>query len=487
MGEWFEKIKAKVMELVGKITGKKATPEVPLITTVAKEYEINLVPDVKLQMIKAQKMRNLVLFICIVVSAVSVGAVLVLFSIKGGQDIAMTVQDAKLGKMSEKLAGYDELGNLVTIQSQLEKLGELGNEKTVPSRVFGALNATLPTGGDSVRFSELRIDLETGILRLEAQADAKVAPLIDYRVLESFKKGVSLATYDYGQYKDALGADIPSWCIKESDGNGAAYKSGEDYYAWWDLTLEGCAGLALAKSGDESGDGADVSGDNTATDEEENLPELRYNADSETEINEQFLSPEEMAEMGVRFDTSAEGEVLPRVRDLNKFGIERRTAEDGSVQYVKTTVLRVKIWRTPQFTAWHKAGFMELDGSITGIEHFHSECINYSGTMQGGNGSVARWTSTNDCMLAPEGLEVTSSSNARDESDNLVLRFSATMGLAEDFLLFRNKHMMALGPMGQNVTDSYMQIGGMFTQPAHECAENDTECLNNANNSGGSN
>lgn len=475
MKDFFEKIKAQVTELVGKVTGKQATPEVPLITTVAKEYEINLVPEVKLQMIKAQKMRNLVLFICIVVSAVSVGVVAVLFSIKSGQDIAMTVQDNRLNKMSVKLAEYDELGNLVAIQSQLEKMGELGEAKTVPSRVFGALGAMVPTGGDVVKFSELRIDLETGILRLEAQADARVSPLIDYRVLESFKKGASLATYDYGQYMDAKGNDIPSWCIKESDGSGVAYKTGESYYAWWDLTLEGCAGRVLAKNED------------LTEEEEAALPDLFYSSEAETQVSEVFLSPEELVEMGVRFETSADGEVLPRVRDLNLLGIERRTAEDGSVQYVKKTVLAVKIWRTPQFTAWHNAGYMNLTGNIAGIEHFDSKCISYSGTMQGGDGSVARWSSTNDCMLAPEGLEVTSSSNARDEGDNLVLKFSATMALDKNFLLFRNKHMMALGPMGQNVTDSYVQIGGMFTQAARECGENDTECLTNASNSGGSN
>ena len=32
------------------------------------KYEVNLVPDVKLEMIKLQKIRNLVFFICIVVS-----------------------------------------------------------------------------------------------------------------------------------------------------------------------------------------------------------------------------------------------------------------------------------------------------------------------------------------------------------------------------------------------------------------------------------
>jgi hypothetical protein len=52
--------------------------------------------------------------------------------------------------------------------------------------------------------------------------------------------------------------------------------------------------------------------------------------------------------------------------------------------------------------------------------------------------------------------------------------------LNEDVLSFQNKHMVAVGPSGrQNMTDSYLQIGGMFGKRASDCAENDTECLNN--------
>ena len=127
---------------------------------------------------------------------------------------------------------------------------------------------------------------------------------------------------------------------------------------------------------------------------------------------------------------------------------------------------------------------MELNGAIDGIEHFESACINYSGATQG-NSETAKWTSTNDCMLAPEGLTVSSSSNGRDESNNLVLRFTASLTVEPEFFAFRNKHMMAIGPVGQNVTDSYVQIGGMFTQPATECAEGDRECMSNTSNSSG--
>ena len=39
-------------------------------------YEINLVPDVKAEMIKAQKTRNLVFFVCGAISAMAIGMVI---------------------------------------------------------------------------------------------------------------------------------------------------------------------------------------------------------------------------------------------------------------------------------------------------------------------------------------------------------------------------------------------------------------------------
>jgi len=441
--------------LIAKITGKGGQQKAP-VTTVSAGYEINLVPEVKHQMIKAQKLRNLVLFICIVVSAVSLGVVAILFSIKSGQDIAMSSQDKKLEKMSAKLMGFEELGDFVTVQSQLGKLQEIADNKRVLSRVFGALGAMLPTGGDVVQLSELRVDLDASTLRMEAQADARTAPLIDYRVLESFKKGVALTKYDYGRYVDANGNEIPTWCIDEAGDDGVAYRKGEDYYAWWDLNAEGCAALPVGSSSREDED-------------EENPVELFYSKDAEVEVTETEVPEDALMDAGVEFETDAEGKIT--VLDE---GVEKKEV-DGRTVYVVKKVERVKVWRTPQFNAWHRGGMMELNGAISGIEHFESACIKYSGTSQGND--ATKWTSTNNCMLAPEGLTVSASSNGRDESNNLVLRFTASLTVEPGFFAFRNKHMMAIGPVGQNVTDSYIQIGGMFTQPATECAEGDKECV----------
>lgn len=85
MQEWIDKIKAK-------FAGKPVDSKPALLTTVATDYEVNLVPDVKIQMIKALKMRNLVLFICIVVAVASVGVVLVLLGIKSGQTLRCRIK-----------------------------------------------------------------------------------------------------------------------------------------------------------------------------------------------------------------------------------------------------------------------------------------------------------------------------------------------------------------------------------------------------------
>ena len=459
-----EKIKEFFSDLMAKITGKKKDNKPELITTVGKTYEINLVPEVKSQMIKALKLRNLVLFICIVVSAVSVGAVVVLFGIKSGQDIAMASQDGKLETMSAKLLGYEELGDLVTIQDQLDKLQDLSQNKTVLSRVFGALGVMLPAGDDVVQLSELRVDLSTNALRMEGQADARVDPLIDYRVLESFKKGVELTKYDYGRYVDANGTEIPTWCINEADLDGSAYREGDSYYAWWDLSTEGCAAVKQGETVDE-----------------ESEVQLVYSDSAQVESVEEEVPLEQLSGLNITVTTDENGNSVVDPESLAAAGVEMRVEGDVT-RYFRQRVTRVKVWRTPQFTTWYNGGEMELNGAITGVEHFESACINYSGVQQ--DNSV-RWTSVNDCMLAPGGLTIVSSSNGRDESDNLVLRFTATVEIEPEFFAFQDKHMLAIGPMGQNVTDSYVQIGGMFTQAATECEEGDTECWSNAANAGG--
>ena len=161
-------------------------------------FEINLVPDVKSEMLKAQKVRNIVLFVCAVVVAVAGGVIAILGGIKAGQDITMSGQDDRLEAMSAKINSFDDLDELLTVQKQLNSLNTVSEEKVLLSRIFSVVNVLLPRNGDEISLSELDVDIEKNLIKFDAQADARVEPLVDYRVLDAFKKSMSMMKYDYG-------------------------------------------------------------------------------------------------------------------------------------------------------------------------------------------------------------------------------------------------------------------------------------------------
>ena len=128
---------------------------------------------------------------------------------------------------------------------------------------------------------------------------------------------------------------------------------------------------------------------------------------------------------------------------------------------------------------------MSLEGTIENVPHFESKCINYAG-IETENSNNVRWSASNeDCMFTEDGLSVQDSSNGKDANDNLVLRFSASVEVNPAIFNFQNKHMMIIGPVGQDVTDSYKQIEGMFAKRAEDCAEGDLECATNTVNATG--
>ena len=181
----------------------------------------------------------------------------------------------------------------------------------------------------------------------------------------------------------------------------------------------------------------------------------------------------------------------------NRTGTTTTTETDSGEDEIVPGVADEIIYRTPKFDEWYKnagekeieaeyldgAGSeaswyrpnMTLDGEISGVPHFNSECIMYSGTKVA-DGKV-RWTATNDdCILAEEGAAIRDSSNGKDSSGNLVLRFNATIKVNEEVFSYGNKHVMAIRPGRQNVTDSYVQIQNMFDERARDCTAADTDC-----------
>ena len=206
--------------------------------------EINLVPDIKGEMIKALKLRNFTFFLCIIVASASIVISLILAGIAGGQQAIVDGKKDTLNTLSQKINAYSNLDEFLTIKDQLGNLSAIANNKKTLSRTFNFLQALLPTGADTITISELNIDLSPAnpTISFDAQANAGEAPFIDYNVLDSFKKSMQYMRYDYGDYVDKNGAKIPAYCIIETGPDGATLYDQEksSYYAFWLIAGDGC-------------------------------------------------------------------------------------------------------------------------------------------------------------------------------------------------------------------------------------------------------
>lgn len=154
--------------------------------------EINLVPDVKQELIKARRTRSIVVSGAIFIGIASVAIVVILAGLVfGAQKIANNLADDEIKKQSTKLSSVEDLSKTLTIQNQLTKISALNDSKKIDSRVFDMLAAVVPKGQNSVKISKLSVDPTTNIINLEGQAQG------GYASLEIFKKMIEGAKFKY--------------------------------------------------------------------------------------------------------------------------------------------------------------------------------------------------------------------------------------------------------------------------------------------------
>ena len=388
--------------------------------------EINLVPDIKGEMIKALKLRNYIFFLSIVVIAISIGITALAGLIMGGQQLAVTNKQNTIMALSDKLNSYGDLNDFLTIKDQLGNISTLTSNKKILSRTFSVLSTLIPRGADTITVSELNVNLteEYPTFTFDAQANAGKEPFIDYNVLDAFKKSMQFMRYDYGNYVDKNGTIIPSYCMIEYADNGSMLNDPtRGIYAYWTIHAEGCNPSEQTASDSNS---------------------------ASTQVSNEYEEEDYGGIKVVRIWRT------PQFREWYK-----EKPVDGQP-------------------------YMSLDGTISNVPHFVSSCLTYQGDNSK-NSAEPQWTETNNnCKLVPSGgtgsnetngIRITDSSNGRGTNDELVLRFSAIISINPAVFNFNNHHMMAIPPSGRyNVTDSYVQIQTMFGERAKDCEDNDTSC-----------
>lgn len=132
--------------------------------------QINLVPDVKQEMLHAQRMRNVAISLSIVVGLVSVGVVVALALILGGQVAVQKIEEGQINTGYSKLSSISDLNSALTIQNQLATISSQNDKRTIDSRLLDILAAINPPAPNDVKLSKVTLDPTQNTVSLEGSA-----------------------------------------------------------------------------------------------------------------------------------------------------------------------------------------------------------------------------------------------------------------------------------------------------------------------------
>jgi len=154
--------------------------------------EINLIPDVKQELIRAERTRSRVIAGSILIGVISLAVVTLLaIYVFAVQTVRSSIADTAIKDGSNQLESVSDLSKTLTIQNQLTVLDKLNDSKKVDSRIFDVLGAIIPPDPNKVQISNLSVDSSTGTITIDGQAANS------YVALEVFKKTIEGATLKY--------------------------------------------------------------------------------------------------------------------------------------------------------------------------------------------------------------------------------------------------------------------------------------------------
>jgi hypothetical protein len=193
--------------------------------------EINLIPEVKKELLKTQKTRNIVTSIAIIAGMISVGLVVLIgIYVYGAQQIIMNGNENQITEQQAIIDGLvnPNTGNIdvLVLQDQLQQISDLEGDKYLVSRIFGIIDAIRKAASEStpVTLSSLIFNKETNTISIEGSSmDA-------FQGLEAFKKTALLTKFTFADPQgepvedELLIADEALWTTSEQrlaeDANG---------------------------------------------------------------------------------------------------------------------------------------------------------------------------------------------------------------------------------------------------------------------------
>ncbi len=155
--------------------------------------QFNLLPDVKMEYIKAKALKRTIVVISLLVSASALAVFVLLFmTVRVFQTMHMKNLDKDIKETTAKIKQTPDLNKVLTIQNQLKTLTGLHDKKPVVSRQFNFITQLVPA---AATVGKVDTDFTAKTISISGEADA----------LSTINKFVDTLKFTTYSYKDSGG------------------------------------------------------------------------------------------------------------------------------------------------------------------------------------------------------------------------------------------------------------------------------------------
>lgn len=131
--------------------------------------QFNLLPDVKLEYLKAERMRRLVISVSVLVTAAALILMALLLSVTALQRKHLHDLNNDVTTLTKKIGGRSDLNKILTVQNQLSSLTDLHAAKPAASRLTDFLSQITP---NQASINTLNVDFNQHQITITGTADS---------------------------------------------------------------------------------------------------------------------------------------------------------------------------------------------------------------------------------------------------------------------------------------------------------------------------
>lgn len=183
--------------------------------------QLNLLPDVKLQYIKARRQKRLIIGLSAIVSGFFVVLFIGLFIyVRFSQKHYISALTDDISSTTNQLKQKKDLDKILTIQNQLSSLPPLHDQKVISSRLFDYLTQATPA---NATISDVSVDFDQSTLDIKGNADA-------LSTVNQFADTLKFTEFQAPGQNPASGPAFSSVVLKTFDINSSGAQQGQISY-----------------------------------------------------------------------------------------------------------------------------------------------------------------------------------------------------------------------------------------------------------------